>query len=180
MPDIVLISGSPSANSRSAAILAYASRRLAGQQLDAVVIHVRDFPASDLLLAKYDSPVFAEAQKQIADAAGIVVGTPIYKAAYTGTLKTFLDILPPTALRGKTVLPVTGGGSPAHLLAIDYALKPVLSALGATELLQGVYATDDQVKVTGPDSLWLNDDLRARLHFAIDQLSSQVKSRPVR
>ncbi len=64
----------------------------------------------------------------------VVVATPIYKAAYTGGLKALFDILPQSALRGKTVLPLATGGSPAHLLAIDYALKPVLSALGASDL----------------------------------------------
>jgi FMN reductase len=180
MPDIVLISGSPSATSRSAALLEYARRKLGDHRLDAAVINVRDFPATELMLAKYDSPVFAEAQKQIVQAVGIVVGTPIYKAAYAGTLKTFLDILPQTAFRGKTVLAIASGGSPAHLLAIDYALKPVLSALGATDLPQGVYATDDQVKVAGVDPLWLHDDLRSRLDAAIDHLATQTKARLVR
>ena len=181
MPDIVLISGSPSASSRSAAILNYARQHLAGQhQLDAVVINVRDFPPGDLLFARYDSEAFERAKELIAGAVGLVVGTPIYKASYSGTLKTFLDILPQSALKGKTVLAVASGGSPAHLLAIDYALKPVLSVLGATDLLQGVYATDDQVKVTSPDEIWLHDDLRARLHGAIDQLAANAKNQLVR
>ena len=57
----------------------------------------------------------------------VIVATPIYKAAYSGLLKVFLDLLPAEALRGKTVLPLASGGSVAHLLALDYALKPVLS-----------------------------------------------------
>jgi SsuE family FMN reductase len=76
-------------------------------------------------------------EKQIEAAAALIVSTPIYKAAYTGALKALLDILPPAALDGKVVLPIATGGSFAHLLAIEYALKPVLSALGATDLLQG-------------------------------------------
>ena len=75
----------------------------------------------------------------------VVVATPIYKAAYSGLLKTFLDLLPQDALRGKTVLPLATGGSAAHLLALDYALKPVLAALGARDILDGVFATDAQL-----------------------------------
>ncbi len=75
----------------------------------------------------------------------VVVATPIYKAAYSGLIKTFLDLLPSDALRGKTVLPLATGGSASHLLALDYALKPVLSALGARDILDGVFAVDAQL-----------------------------------
>lgn len=33
------------------------------------------------------------------------------------------------ALAGKTVLPLATGGTTAHVLAIDYALRPVLSSM---------------------------------------------------
>ncbi len=177
MPDIVLVSGSPSASSRATAILEHARRRFAGQQLDVAAIHVRELPAEDLIHARYDSAVFDEAKALVAGAAGVVVATPIYKASYTGTLKTFLDILPQGALRGKIVLPIACGGSPAHLLAIDYALKPVLSTLGATDLLQGVYAVDDQAKVSPEGALWMHPDLQTRLDGALDQLAFAVIGR---
>lgn len=179
MPAIALISGSPSAASRSTAILRDVQLQLSNRGLESALINVRDFPAEDLIFARYDSPIFNDAKNLVAGAAGVVVSTPIYKASYTGTLKTFLDILPQLALRGKTVLPLASGGSPAHLLAIDYALKPVLSALGATDLLQGVYAVDDQAKVMPDGTLWLHDDLRLRLNGAVDQLATLVKSRSV-
>jgi len=43
------------------------------------------------------------------------------------------------------VLPLATGGSPAHMLALDYALKPVLGALGARDILDSVFATDAQL-----------------------------------
>ncbi len=56
-------------------------------------------------------------------------------------LKTLLDLLPERALQGKVVLPLaTCGCTLAHLLAVDHALKPVLSALKAQEILHGVFA----------------------------------------
>jgi NAD(P)H-dependent FMN reductase len=36
----------------------------------------------------------------------------VYKAAYSGLLKTLLDLLPQCALAGKVVLPVVTGGKP--------------------------------------------------------------------
>ena len=70
---------------------------------------------------------------------------PIYKAACSGLLKVFLDLLPSDILRGKSVLPLATGGSPGHLLAIDYALKPVLGALGARHIVDAVYVLDEQL-----------------------------------
>lgn len=50
----------------------------------------------------------------------MIIATPIYKAAYTGVLKVFLDLLPTNALAGKIILPIGTGATPAHLLALDY------------------------------------------------------------
>ena len=43
------------------------------------------------------------------------------------------------------VLPLATGGTLAHMLAVDYALKPVLNALKAQEVLHGVFADDSQI-----------------------------------
>jgi hypothetical protein len=45
---------------------------------------------------------------------------------------------PQYALRGETVLPLATGGTPAHALVIDYALRPVLTSLGAGAIGQGL------------------------------------------
>lgn len=69
----------------------------------------------------------AIAEVDLADA--LVVATPVYKASYSGVLKTFLDVLPQKAFARKAVLPLATGGTIAHLLSIDYALRPVLLSL---------------------------------------------------
>jgi FMN reductase len=70
------------------------------------------------------------------------VATPIYKAAYTGLLKALLDLLPQYAFADKSVLPLATGGTTAHVLAIDYALRPVLTSLGAAHVAQGYFVLD--------------------------------------
>lgn len=175
MPSILLLSGSPSLVSRSGSLLEYARRHFVSSGITAHVLGLNDFPAKDLILGKYDSPAFDDVKNLLTEASAVVVGTPIYKASYTGGLKALLDILPQTALRGKTLLPLATGGSPAHQLAIDYALKPVLSALGATDLLQGVYIVDSQLKV-GTDGLpeFSDEVLRTRFEGAVAQLTGIV------
>ncbi|HEY9154295.1 MAG TPA: NADPH-dependent FMN reductase [Opitutaceae bacterium] len=175
MPSILLLSGSPAATSRSHALLEYARRHFVDAGLKADLLGLRDFPAEDLVFAKYDSPAFENLKYLLADAAAVVVATPVYKAAYSGGLKAILDVLPQTALREKTVLPLATGGSPAHQLSIDYALKPVLSALGATDLLQGVYIVDKQLKVLPDGELEFADsELRDRFHHAVAHLTGLV------
>lgn len=52
-----------------------------------------------------------------------------------------------------------------------------LSALGATELLQGVYGVDKELTLS-PDGLYvLTDELRDRFHDALNDLARRVKSR---
>jgi len=143
--NIVGIAGSPTSPSRSTALLRAALASLARPQgPGAVEIEVRLLPAVPLLAADARDPLIAQALAQVAAADVVLVATPIYKAAYSGALKAFLDLLPQDGLRGKTVLALGTGGSIGHLLALDYALKPVLSALGARHVLDVVYAEDTQ------------------------------------
>jgi FMN reductase len=140
---IVALAGSPSADSRSTALLRHALSRVHGDVVRTEIV-LRDLPAAALMRADVDDPAIRRAREQVAGARLVVIATPIYKASFSGLLKTFLDLLPQDALRGKTVLALGTGGSPAHLLALDYALKPVLAALGARHILDAVYATDAQ------------------------------------
>jgi len=177
MPHIVLISGSPSVKSKSTVLLEYLTHRLNQRGLTTSLIFVRDFPAQDLLEARYDSDAFTDAKKTIESAAGIVVATPVYKAAYSGVLKTFLDILPQYAFRGKTLLPIATGGSPGHLLAIDYAIKPLLSTMAATDVLQGVYTVDAQFKTEADGRVSVHEDIIKRLDDSVEQLATNVFAR---
>jgi len=180
MSDVILISGSPAEKSKSNALLALVAGLLAEYGLSAKQIGVRDFPAEDLLQGRWDSPAFTEAKALIAGAKGIVIATPIYKASYSGALKTFLDILPQDAFRGKALLPIATGGSINHLLAIDYALKPVLCALSATEVFQGVYVVDSQFKFTEAGQPDLDPVVAERFREAVADLADAVHSRRLR
>lgn len=144
--DIVLIAGSPSPSSRSAAALEYIAHALHQEHQDTHTLFARDLVATALSVSNpSEHPAIQSAAVVVQNARAVVVATPVYNAAYSGVLKTFLDLLPQKILTGKVVFPVATGGSLAHLLAIEYALKPVLSALGARHILQGVYLTDAQI-----------------------------------
>lgn len=165
---VLLIAGSPSEQSRSAALLDSVSDRLAlrgGLVVDR--LNIRELPAQALLLAEWGHPAIVKAIDQIARARAIVVATPVYKAAYSGLLKVLLDLLPQTALKEKTVLPLATGGSPHHMLALDYALRPVLQALAARHILPGVYATDSQVPQSADKRYEVGPEITVRLDDAV-------------
>lgn len=58
---------------------------------------VRDFPAEDLLHARFDSPQIIDLLQHIDNADGLVIATPVYKASFSGALKTSLILLPERA-----------------------------------------------------------------------------------
>jgi FMN reductase len=72
-----------------------------------------------------------------------IFACPTYKASYTGLLKLFLDQFPGgEGLRGVTAIPLMLGAGPAHALAPELLLKPVLVELGATTPSPGLYLSD--------------------------------------
>ncbi|MFF3417434.1 NADPH-dependent FMN reductase [Streptomyces sp. NPDC002698] len=145
MATIVSVSGSPSPTSRTTRLLRHLDDRLRLQGHEVIPLEVRALPAHALLGADFQHPAIVEAAALIEGADGVVIGTPVYKAAYSGLLKSLLDLLPQYALAGKTVLPLATGGSTAHVLAIDYALRPVLTSMGASHIVPGWFTLDKEV-----------------------------------
>ncbi|PKB88559.1 NAD(P)H-dependent FMN reductase [Ewingella americana] len=142
---VISLAGSPRQPSRSSALLALSHRWLASRGVEVISFSLQDFNADDLLFANFGSPQLKKLIAQLADADGLIVATPVYKASFSGALKTLLDLLPERALDHKVVLPLATAGSIGHMLAVDYALKPVLASLKAQEVLQGVFADDSLI-----------------------------------
>lgn len=171
---VLLIAGSPSERSRTAAFLDAAGQRLEARGLLVDRLRVRDLSPQALLLADFGHRSISQAIEQVAQADVIVVATPVYKAAYSGVLKVFLDLLPQDAFKGKTVLPLATGGSANHMLAVDYALRPVLQSLGARHILQGIFATDAQVTLLPDGSYLLDKSIGQRLDDSVDLLIAEA------
>src|SRR5437763_1648774 len=109
--NVLLLGGSPSSPSTTWRLLQLVGERLAALGLGTVALQVRELPAQALLRGDATDPAIAAAAALVAGADAIVVGTPVYKAAYSGVLKLFLDLLPQDGLAGKLVLPLATAGS---------------------------------------------------------------------
>ncbi|GAA1163691.1 NADPH-dependent FMN reductase [Streptomyces hebeiensis] len=149
MAAILSVAGSPSPVSRTGHLLYHVNQLLSRDGHQVHTLHVRELPANALLGADVRHRAITETAARFEEAEGIVIGTPIYKAAYSGLLKTLLDLLPQDALSGKTVLPLATGGSTAHVLALDYALRPVLASMGAAHIVPGRFTLDRDITVDG-------------------------------
>ena len=174
MSKITIISGSPSEHTRLNGALDQVVRHLEGLNIIPEVIHVRNLPAVDLIQAKFDSEEIVRANKKVEDSETIVILTPVYKASFTGVLKTYLDLLPQNGLEGKTILPIAVGGTFGHLLMLDYALNPVLSALGATHILKGAFILDSQIKKIENNQYEIDEAAKNRLETSLNFLKSSL------
>ena len=139
MTTVAVVVGNPKPHSRTLAAATHVARELSGEP-DLVVDLAELGPA----LLDWADPQVTDLVKQVGAADLTVFASPTYKAAYTGLLKLFLDrFAGGTGLSGLAV-PVMLGGSPAHSLAPELTLRPVLTEIGGTVPGRGLYVVDAQ------------------------------------
>ncbi|MEU4807315.1 NADPH-dependent FMN reductase [Actinosynnema sp. NPDC023587] len=145
MSSILVISGSPSPTSRTGIVVAHVEHLLRDAGYDVRTVHVRQLPTLSLLTEDLHDQEIADAVSAVLRADGVVVASPVYRAAYSGLVKALLDLLPKKALRGRAVLPLATGGSQGFLVAMDYALNPLLTGKGADQVLRGEFVLDPDI-----------------------------------
>lgn len=92
----------------------------------------------------------ADAVARVRQSDLLVVASPTFKATYSGVLKLFLDQFDGgEGLRDVVAIPVMLGAGPAHAMAPDLLLKPVLTELGASCPAPGLYLTDSTYREDG-------------------------------
>lgn len=147
------ISGSQSSSSRTRAAVAAAvdaAGTAEGVETDVLHLGEYDFATADGRgIEEYEGDTAAVLGK-IVDADAYIIGTPVYRASYSGVLKNLLDMVPRGQWQGD-VAPfenaavglVATGATQSHYLAIDEELRPVFAFFGAHTVGSGVYADDD-------------------------------------
>ena len=171
---VLAISSSPSSTSRTAKLAEHVLQRLTGTLL-ARHIQLRDIDAEALISGKSAHVSIARAVTALERADGLIIATPIFKASYSGLLKIFLDLLPQFALAGKAVLPIATGGSIAHLLALDYSLRPVLQSMGARHIVQSLFIPENELLVVD-GQLQVGDQTEVMMKEAIRHFKHAVEA----
>ncbi|MCR6497450.1 FMN reductase [Shinella sp. CPCC 101442] len=72
----------------------------------------------------------------------LVVGSPVYRASYTGALKHLFDLVDFRALQGRRVILAATGGTPLHGLMLEHQFRPLFGFFGAVTVPTTVYAVE--------------------------------------
>ncbi|HWJ86027.1 MAG TPA: NAD(P)H-dependent oxidoreductase [Cellulomonas sp.] len=136
---VIALVGNPRPGSRTAAAATHVAGRLAA---DVRTIDLAEL-AGEIFAPAH--PAVDEALAAVAAARTIVVATPVYKASYTGLLKSFLDLYGPNGLAGVRAVPLVVSGNPAHALAGEVHLRPLLVELGAVVPTRTLSVLDSQL-----------------------------------
>ena len=107
-----------------------------------------------------------------------LIGTPIYRGAYTGSFKNLLDHVPVEALMGKVAGLMATGGSDHHYLSIDYVLRPVLMWFNMHLVPGSVYARSQQIQGQEVVDAQVRDDL-AQLGEAVVAMHQRLQGSPM-
>jgi FMN reductase len=125
--EIVFVTGSPSASSRSSFVAALVADRAKRAGFGVRIFALRDFDPSDLLLGQSTGATTKAFVEAVTASAAIVLSTPVYKATYSGALKSIVDLIPPDALVGKPVLGIATTRLDAHGLEVDRAYRALFA-----------------------------------------------------
>lgn len=134
---VSILCGNPRPRSRTLAVAtSLVEGLLRGRPYDLQSVDLADHATSMFDAA---SPRIEELLASVANSGLLVVASPTYKATYTGLLKAFLDRYPQDGLRGTVSVALMTGGEPAHALAVDLHLGPLLLELGAVLPSRGLF-----------------------------------------
>lgn len=119
--------------------------------------------------------VLTNAYQAISEADLIVIGTPVYKASYTGLLKHFFDLLDPKKLVGKVAILAATGGTDQHALVLEYQLRPLASFFGVTTAPTAIFARDNEFI----DYRLNSESIETRIDVAVNQALSLLNQKSV-
>jgi SsuE family FMN reductase len=148
----VFISGSPQPRSRSARVAQAIAERLDAADVRLRRFGLSDFESSDLVYARGDGRVIQHFLDEVKSASAVILSTPVYKATYSGGLKLLIDIIPPDALRGKTVLAVATGRIGRHFQSAQRAFDDLYRFFDVGFVIPPVFVLDEQVQSTNTAS----------------------------
>ncbi|NCT89385.1 FMN reductase [Cellulomonas sp. APG4] len=141
--------------------------------------HAHDL--TNMLLTGFATPELQRVLDATVAADGIVAVTPVYSGSYTGLFKTFFDVIDDGALAGVPTLIAATAGTPRHSLALEHAVRPLLSYLRAVTVPTAVFgATEDFGATAGRAASDGTPPLAARVDRAAEELAGLVAAREPR
>ncbi len=170
---VVGISGSLSEPSRTSGLVSAILGAITQEtNLDTVQINLSSSIAG-LFAANSPAKLNPEARalvESIEDADLLVVGSPVYRASYTGALKHLFDLVDHKRFASKPVILAATGGSPLHGLVIEHQLRPLFGFLNALTLPTAIYAVESDFS----NYVLANDAVRERINRSVAEAVIQL------
>lgn len=131
----------------------------------------------DNMLTGFPNAELEDAFAAVAEADAVVAVTPAYNASYSGLFKSFFDVLPQDALRGKPVAIGVTGGTPRHSLVTEHVIRPMFSYLRAITAPTAVFAaTEDFGAHAGDSDARGGASISTRIARAAGELAAIVRA----
>ncbi|PSH62151.1 FMN reductase [Phyllobacterium sophorae] len=167
---ILGLSGNVRRPSRTASLVRAITAAIGKQfDVDGRVIELAD--AAPVLFRALRTDQLDKAGRDIIDALEaadiLVVGSPVYRASYTGAFKHLFDLVHFRALTGKHVILAATGGTQLHGLVTEHQLRPLFGFFNALTIPTAVYATE--ADFTGYDLT--NPDVAKRIDRSVTELA---------
>jgi len=165
---VVGVSGSPTRPSRTSALVEEIAETFAARVGgEATVIELAPL-LGELGSGPYRGdvgPTALAALEAVEAADLIVVGSPAYRATYTGLFKLFFDHIGQHALVDKPIVLTATGGSDRHALLVEHQMRPLFGFFQSLTVPLGIFANEGDVteyRVSSPE-------LRTRIDTAVQR-----------
>lgn len=139
---VLAISGSLTQGSRTHAAVSVAlqgAAQEAGVKTALLDLRGRDLQFCDGRPVEQYNADTQEAIALVEGAECLIIGTPMYRATYSGALKNLFDLVRNEPMAGKVAGLLATGGSDHHFLAIEYGLRPLCGFFSMFTVPGGVY-----------------------------------------
>jgi FMN reductase len=173
---IVGVSGSVTRPSRTTALVQTVLDRIQARSGVAVRLIELVDSAPHLFTALTPDRLAGEAKalvEAVEQADLLVIGTPVYRASYTGALKHLFDLVHYAAFVSKPVILTATGGSHLHGLVTEHQLRPLFGFLNALTLPTTVYAVETDFLDYRVSSQKILDRVDRAIVEALTQLDRQ-------
>lgn len=166
---VVGVSGSPTSPSRTSVLVAAVASALASRLGgEATLIELGPL-LGELGAGPFRGdlgPAVREALDAVEAADVVVVGSPAYRATYTGLFKLFFDHVGQYSLQDTPVVLTATGGSDRHALLVEHQMRPLFGFFQALTLPLGIYGNQDDFT----DYRITSDELLERIDTTVERI----------
>lgn len=154
MSQLLGIVGSPSNPSKTRTAVEIALQAAENEfDIKSEILHLAEYDleiADGRKVGEFSSDT-DQAQQLVIDSDAFLIGTPVYRGSYSGTLKNLFDLIP----RGKWQSPeapledrpiglIATGATDHHYLSVAQELGPIAAFFGSHQVGSGVYVNSSQ------------------------------------